>query len=346
MNRRKTLAIILLAIAILIVISVPIWLFTPLGANVLGNANDPAGPPLTPLTYTPMPKAIPQAVLTPRGAPGSVLASGSILMDADSGTILYEKDAVTPVPMASTTKIMTALVAMRVGKLDQMITIGQDAINQDGIGSSAGLYLGEHISLKDLLYGLLLPSGDDAAVAIADGVAGSQDAFVHIMNTEAQRLHLFQTHFYDPTGLDTDQNLNPIPANQHYTTPYDLVRLARYAMSIPLFAQIVKTKTYTPAPHSSTGTLPWKNTNSLLKSYQGTLGINTGWTGTAGGCLVFAARRHGHTLIGVVLHSTDPAREKAMSDPQRQILDEQLRTADASTLLDWGFSLPVQMPQV
>lgn len=337
MDRRRLLAIILLTLAIILIISVPVWFLTPLGANVLNIGQD--DPPLTPLAYTPSPRAIPQAVLTPKGAPGAITASEAILMDADTGNILYEKNAYTPVPMASTTKIMTALIALRAGKLDQMITVGRDAVEQDGIGSSAGLYLGEQVSLKDLLYGLLLPSGDDAAVAIADGLAGSQDAFVAIMNAEARRLHLFQTHFYDPTGLDTDQNLNPIPAGQHYTTPYDLVRLARYAMSIPLFAQIVGTKTYTPPANTTRGvTLPWKNTNTLLTSFQGAAGIKTGWTGAARGCLVFEAKRQGHTLIGVVLRSTEPKSD--------QLRDEQLRVIDAKTLLTWGFSLPMQVPQV
>lgn len=337
MDRRRLLAIILLAIALLLIISVPVWLFTPLGANVLNIGQD--DPPLTPLVYTPSPRVAPQAVLTPRGVPAAISASGAILMDADAGTILYEKNAETPALMASTTKIMTALIALHAGKLDQVITVGQDAVDQDVIGSTAGLYVGEQVSLKDLLYGLLLPSGDDAAVAIADGIAGSQDAFVNIMNAEAQRLHLFQTRFFDPTGLDTDQHLNPIPAGQHYTTPYDLVRLARYAMSIPLFAQIVKTKTYMPPANTTRGVpLPWQNTNTLLTSFQGTVGIKTGWTGAAGGCLVFEARRNGHTLIGVVLHSIGAQNTKD--------LDEQARAADSKTLLTWGFSLPAQVPQV
>jgi D-alanyl-D-alanine carboxypeptidase (penicillin-binding protein 5/6) len=345
MDKRRLLAFILLAVAILIIIAVPLWLFTPLGANVLDSSADLNGPPLTPIAYTPVPRAKPQAVMTPKGAPAALTASEAILMDADTGTILYEKNGETPVPMASTTKIMTALIAIRTGNLDQVITVGQDAVDQDGIGSSAGLYVGDRISLKDLLYGLLLPSGDDAAVAIADGIVGSQGAFVHIMNVEARRLHLFQTHFYDPTGLDTDQNLNPIPAGQHYTTPYDLVRLARYAMSIPLFAQIVATKTYMPPANTSRGVpLPWKNTNTLLTGYQGALGIKTGWTGAAGGCLVFEARRNGHTLIGVVLHSTTTPSALATSLTMK--MDEKTRTDDAETLLNWGFGLPVQAPIV
>lgn len=336
MDRRRLLALFLLALAIVLLVGAPLWLLTPLGANVL---NLPAqDPPLPVLALTPLPRATPQAVLTSTGAPAPLSASEAILMDADSGHVLYEKNANLPVPMASTTKIMTALIALRAGRPDQLITVGQDAVDQDGIGSSAGLVVGERLPLKELLYGLLLPSGDDAAVAIADGLAGSQDAFVTIMNIEAQRLHLFQTHFYNPSGLDTDQQLNPIPVGQHYTTAYDLVRLARYALSIPLFAQIVSTRTYMPAANTSHGvTLPWKNTNTLLTSFPGTVGIKTGWTAAAGGCLVFAARRHGHTLIGVVLHSQGAS--------NTQLLDEQARAADSAALLTWGFGLPVQVPR-
>ena len=336
MDRRRLLAIILLVIAILIIISVPIWLFTPLSSALLGD--DLNAPPLAPIAFTPDPKVAPQAVLTPKGQPGTLLASEAILMDYDTGTILYEKNAEGEMPMASTTKIMTALVAIQAGNLDQMITVGQDAVNEDKIGSTAKLIAGSQLSLRDLLYGLMLPSGDDAAVAIADGVAGSQEAFIHIMNVEAQKIHLFQTRFFDPTGLDTDLNLNPIPAHLHYTTPYDFARLARYAMSIPLFAEIVSKPTFDLAATATHGKFHWVNTNTLLNSYKGLLGIKTGWTGAAGGCLVFAAKRNGHTLIGVVLHSSGAN--------TTQLQDEQTRSADAEKLLNWGFGLPVQMPQV
>jgi serine-type D-Ala-D-Ala carboxypeptidase (penicillin-binding protein 5/6) len=336
MDKRRLFAIILLVIAILIIISVPIWFFTPLSSAFDGPDLNAA--PLDPLTFTPDPKVAPQAVLTPQGKPGQLLASEAILMDDDTGNILYEKNAETEVPMASTTKIMTALIAIQAGNLDQMITIGPDAVNEDKIGSSAKLVAGNQLSLRDLLYGLMLPSGDDAAVAIADGVAGSQEAFTHIMNVEAQKLHLFQTHFFDPTGLDTDLHLNPIPAHTHYTTPYDFARLARYAMSIPLFAEITSKPTYDLAATTTHGSFHWVNTNTMLASYKGTLGIKTGWTGAAGGCLVFAAKRNGHTLIGVVLHSSGQNTTEAQ--------DFLTRVSDAETLLNWGFKLPTQVPQV
>lgn len=337
MNRRRLFAFVLLALAILIIIGTPVWFFTPL-SSAFDTPLAPTAAPLDVLAVTPLPKVTPVAVLTPQGQPGSILASEAILVDADTSTILYEKKAEMPVPMASTTKIMTALIALQSGNLDQVITVGQDAVNEDKIGSNAGLVAGEQLSLKELLYALMLPSGDDAAVAIADGVAGSQDAFTAIMNVEAAKLHLFQTHFANPTGLDTDLNLNPLPPNSHYTTPYDFVRLAYRVMNIPLFAQIVRTPTYHLAATTTHGSFTWKNTNTMLTSYKGTLGIKTGWTGAAGGCLVFAAKRNGHTLFGVVLHSS-----RANSS---QLQDEQTRVADAEILLTWGFALPVQVPKV
>ena len=338
MDKRRVFAIILLVVAILLIIGVPVWLFTPLGANVLDSSADLNGPPLTPIAYTPVPRAAPQAVLTPKGAPDALTASEAILMDANTGNILYEKNAETPAPMASTTKIMTALIAIRSGRLNQAVTIGQDAVNevQQNGGSGAMLVAGDQVKLQDLLYGLMLPSGDDAAVAIADAVAGSTQNFVKIMNVEAQRLHLFQTHYFNVDGLEATDSQGRIIPGVHYTTPYDLARLARYAMSIPLFAKVVQTKQYDVPATATNHPYHWTNINPLLSKYNGAIGIKTGWTPQAGGCLVAAATRNGHTLISVVLHATGPANTEAQ--------DEQARAADAETLLNWGFGLPVQVP--
>jgi serine-type D-Ala-D-Ala carboxypeptidase (penicillin-binding protein 5/6) len=333
MDRRRILAIILVLIAIILIASVPIWLFTPIGANVLNRSQpDLNGPPLMPIAFKVISRPKPQAVLTAQGVPGQVNASEAILMDADTGNILYEKSAEDPVPMASTTKIMTALIAIQSGRLDQMVTIGQDAHDEvtQNQGSSAYLVVGDKIKLQDLLYGLLLPSGDDAAVSIADAIAGSVQNFVTIMNVEAQKLGLYQTHFYNVDGLPpTDNQGNPINGI-HYSTAYDLARLARRAMGLPLFAKIVATKAYTLPASDTHHFYPWTSTNKLLGVYQGILGIKTGSTPEAGECLVFAAKRNGHTLIGVVLHATTDAN----------------RFKDAQTLLNWGFGLPVKLPLV
>src|SRR5436305_5095549 len=324
---RRTIAIALLFISISTIILVPIFTFTPLGKRLFDGSTSTLTPTVTPFTPTPTPKPIP--ILTAKGTPPAITASESILLDGDTGHILYEANGERPVPMASTTKIMTALIAIQTGNLNTIVTIHQDAVNEVILndGSSAKLHVGDQLTLRDLLYGLMLPSGDDAAIAIADAVGGSTDNFVNLMNLFAYRLHLFQTHYINPDGLTYyDANRQPIPG--HYTTPYDFVRLASYAMTIPLFAQIVRTQHYslpiTSAHHSYT----WDNTNLLLTTYTGATGIKTGFTLEAGECLVFSATRSGHHLVGVVFHSSDATH----------------RFSDAKTLLNWGFALPLLPP--
>jgi serine-type D-Ala-D-Ala carboxypeptidase (penicillin-binding protein 5/6) len=325
---RRTFAIALLFISISTIILVPIFTFTPIGKRLFDGSTSTPTPTIKPFTPTPVPK--PSPILTVKGTPPAITASESILLDEDAGHILYESNGERPVPMASTTKIMTALIAIQAGDLNTLVTIHQDAVNEVILndGSSAKLHAGDQLTLKDLLYGLMLPSGDDAAIAIADTVGGSTANFVHLMNLFAYRLHLFQTHFINPDGLTYyDANRQPIPG--HYTTPYDLVRLASYAMTIPLFAQIVRTQHYslpaTPAHHSYT----WDNTNLLLTTYAGATGIKTGFTLESGECLVFSATRSGHHLIGVVFHSSDASH----------------RFNDAKILLNWGFALPLLPPE-
>jgi D-alanyl-D-alanine carboxypeptidase (penicillin-binding protein 5/6) len=240
-------------------------------------------------------------------------------MDPMTGEVFYSNNALDEVPMASTTKIMTAIVAMTFGKPDQKITIGQDAVKeQNGENSVADLTRGDVLTLKDLLYALLLPSGDDAAVAIADGIAGSEASFVRMMNMEAALLGLDHTHYTNVHGLD---------AAGHYTTVGDLARIGRIAVqNFPLFAQIVKTPTYVVRTVLH-GQYTWHTTNELLTpshDYQGAIGIKTGHTGNAGYCLVFAASRNGATLIGVLLGEQDQSGEQ--------------RFYDATALLNWGFA--------
>jgi D-alanyl-D-alanine carboxypeptidase (penicillin-binding protein 5/6) len=324
---RRTLTIALLFISISTIILVPIFTFTPIGKRLFDGSTSTPIPTIKPFTPTPVPK--PSPILTVKGTPPAITASESILLDEDTGHILYESNGERPVPMASTTKIMTALIAIQAEDLDTLVTIHQDAVNEVILndGSSAKLHAGDQLTLRDLLYGLMLPSGDDAAIAIADTVGGSTSNFVHLMNLFAYRLHLFQTHFINPDGL-TYYDANRLPIPGHYTTPYDLVRLANYAMTIPLFAQIVRTQHYslpaTTAHHSYT----WDNTNLLLTTYAGATGIKTGFTLEAGECLVFSATRSGHHLIGVVFHSIDVTH----------------RFRDARILLDWGFALPLLPP--
>ncbi len=322
--RRRILATLLLLLALSLLIFAALLEFTAWGQTVFVStgiiAPTPTPIPLPTLTPTPTPTPLP--VLTVQGPPPQINASAVFLMDTDTGHVLDEVNAEKTLPMASTTKIMTALIAIQTADLDQLIPVKQDAINRvilDG-GSSAGLVTGDSLPLKAMLYALLLPSGDDAAFAIADELGGTQTNFVQRMNLFAYRLHLFQTHYNNPDGLTLDNNL------QHYTSAHDLATLTLYAMHIPLFAQIVQTQhfTFSTAQH----TYKWDNTNKLLATYNGMTGVKTGHTDAAGYCLVFTATRNNHHLIGILLNSPN----------------ELQRNKDALTLLDWGFNLPLRPP--
>lgn len=324
---RRTIAIALLFISISIIILVPILTFTPMGKRLFGETTATPTPTLVPFTPTPTPKPTP--ILTVKGKPPAITASEAILLDNDTGHILDDQQGERPAPMASTTKIMTALIAIQAGNLNKVVTIQKDAINEAILhnGSNANLRVGDQLTLLNLLYALMLPSGDDAAIAIADAVGVSTANFVNTMNLFAYRLRLFQTHYINPDGL-TYYGANGQPLPGHYTTAFDLARLARYAMTVPLFVQIVSTKHYQLPANPIHHSYSWVNTNTLLTTYAGMTGIKTGFTIEAGGCLVFSATRAGHHLLGVVLHSTD----------------EVHRFSDAKLLLDWGFALPLLPP--
>lgn len=324
--RYRLLVLLSLILAISVVIASTIFLLSPQGEGVLVAVGlETPTPSPKPIPPSPTPK--PRPILTVQGPPPMVNATASYLVDMDTGHVLEDVHGEQILPMASTTKIMTAVIAIQTGDLDQPVTIQQDAFDRvhvDG-GSSAQLVVGDTLPLRELVYGMMLPSGDDAAVAIADALAGSSDNFVQRMNLFAYHLHLFQTHYSNPDGLTLNDNLNDL---QHYTTAADLVRLARYAMSLPLFAQIVQTKTHMLPANGQHHKYTWTNTNTLLTSYAGMMGIKTGFTFAAGYCLVFAATRDGYHIVGAVLHSSS----------------ETQRVKDVTTLLDWGFALPRKLP--
>ncbi len=322
---RRILAIVLLLLALVLLIAAPVLAFTPLGAHSLSRLGLIAPTP-TPIPR-PTPPPPPEPIITVTKKPPAVGARAVYVVDMETGNVLDDINGEKPMPMASTTKIMTALIAIQTADLDMPITVKQDAYNRvhlDG-GSSAQLVVGDTLPLKDLLYALLLPSGDDAATAIADALGdGSSAKFVQRMNLFAYRLRLFQTHYANPDGL----SLTPQEDAEHYTTAADLTRLARYAMSIPLFAQIVRTQKYHVPATARHHAYTWTNTNPLLGTYKGDIGIKTGFTFAAGYCLVFAATRANYHLIGVVLDSPT----------------EEQRVKDVTALLNWGFSLPLLPP--
>jgi len=232
-----------------------------------------------------------------RYAPPPLLVSSAALLDATTGRWLLLDNADAPRPQASTTKIMTALVALTHGRLDDLLPVDAAAAAVGvATGSRMGLVAGERVPLRDLLYGLLLPSGNDAALTIAADVGGSTSHFVDLMNDEAARLGLAHTRFADPHGLD---------APGHYTSARDLALLARAAMGNAVFRRIVATPAYTIPATATHGAYALTNINWFLGWYPGADGVKPGQTGDAGLCQVVSARRHGHWLIGALMNTPD-----------------------------------------
>lgn len=214
----------------------------------------------------------------------------AIAYDRKSGKVIWGKNENKRTAMASTTKIMTAIVLIENADLNQTITISAKSAGTGG--SRLGLKKDDKILLKDLLYGLMLKSGNDAAVAIAETVGGSVEGFAELMNNKAQELKLENTHFVTPHGLD-----NP----EHYTTAYELAKLADYAMKNETFAKVVNTKNYTVTINGYPKNIT--NTNELLGYLNGVNGVKTGFTNNAGRCLVTSVNRNGFEIITVVLQA-------------------------------------------
>ncbi|MBO8158413.1 MAG: D-alanyl-D-alanine carboxypeptidase [Thermosyntropha sp.] len=213
-------------------------------------------------------------------------------MDAASGRVLYEKNAHERLPMASLTKIMTAFLTVENGDLDEKVKVSKYAASIP----ECSIYLepGEVLTRRELLYAVMLKSANDASVALAESVAGSEKDFVKLMNKRAGELGLKDTHYVNPHGLD---------ANGHYSSAYDLALLSRKALQNKVFAEIVRTKYKT---------IPWEghdedralyNINRLLYRYEGTIGIKTGYTRKAGNCVVGAAQKGDMVLIAVSMNS-------------------------------------------
>ena len=234
----------------------------------------------------------------------SVSAVSAVLINADTGTIVWEKNAYEQRAMASTTKIMTALLTAEAGELDKKFTVDSYAINVEG--TSMGLKQGDIVTRRALLYGILLPSGNDAANAAAVSVSGSMSAFVELMNKKAAELGLTDTHFANPSGLD---------AQGHYTTAYDLARLAGVALENPVFAEICRCSD-AQVEYGNPPYLRWlSNSNKMLWQYEGCIGVKTGFTDNARRCLVSAAERNGVRLICVTLNAPNDW------DDHRKMLD-------------------------
>lgn len=223
-----------------------------------------------------------------------VSAESAVLMDAETGRIIYEKNAEQKLPMASTTKIITAITAIKYGNLSDVVTVSHNAATTEG--SSVWLSEGEKLTLYDLLYAMMLESGNDASVAVAEHIGGNVESFAELMNKVCVEAGAFSTNCITPSGLDDEL---------HYTTAKDMARIAKYAAENEVFREIVSTyKT----------TIPWEgkdydrtlvNHNKLLSMYEGADGIKTGYTKKSGRCLVSSAEKYGWRLIAVTLNAPD-----------------------------------------
>lgn len=227
-------------------------------------------------------------------AQGETSAKAACILEMQTGRVLFEHNMHARLPMASTTKVMTALLAIERGNAQERVVCSANAFGVSG--TSIYLQLGESLTLEEMLLGLMLSSGNDAAVAIAEHIGGSVEGFVALMNARAREIGAVNTHFANPHGL---------PAENHYTTAYDLALITREAMKNDTFRALVSMQR---------ASIPWEgrsynrqliNKNRLLSGYPGATGVKTGYTSKAGRCLAFGASRDGLELVGTVLSCGD-----------------------------------------
>ncbi|MBI3978741.1 MAG: D-alanyl-D-alanine carboxypeptidase [Chloroflexi bacterium] len=236
--------------------------------------------------------AIAQAA--PAIAPPRISGQAAVVIDDTTGQVVYEQNAHQHLPPASTTKVVTALVALQHSALQDIVRVDVEWSDLED-STIMGLLRGEIVTLEDLLYGLMLPSGNDAAVAIARHVGGTEERFVQMMNDEAKRLGLTDSHFANPHGLD---------AEGHYTSPYDLAQFARLAMRNPAFAAIAAAPN---AARHGKQVYSLRNINRVLRVYPGATGVKTGYTDNAWQTVVASANRNGRPVYVAVMRSWDYA---------------------------------------
>ena len=254
--------------------------------------------------------------------PSGVQAKAAAIAVTSTGQVLWSRDLNTELPMASITKVMTALLVIRAGDLDRRITVPTAVVTyvEEHNASAAGLRPGDTLTASQLLEGLLLPSGADAAYTLAEAYGPGLAAFIAKMNATAKMLGMTRTHFSNFDGL-------PYPTGYStYSTPANLIKLGRVAMSSAVFRSIVDGRAYRIAAGSGHHAYFWQNLNPLLGVYRGAIGIKTGYTPTAGHCLLFEVTRGGRSFIGVNLDSPG--------------VGTTVNGADAIQMLNWAFSLP------
>lgn len=245
--------------------------------------------------------------------PDGLHAKAACLIDADSERVLFGKAEDEPLPMASTTKIMTCILALEQGNLADEVTFSSYAASMPDVQLNA--QTGESFVLKDLLYSLMLESHNDTAAAIAEHLGGSVQGFAGLMNQKAEELGLVNTHFVTPNGLDD---------NEHYTTAKELCLIAAYALQNESFREIIRTPSYAFHSLNKNRSFQVRNKDAFLSSYDGAIGIKTGFTGNAGYCFCGAATRNGTTLISSVLACGWPPHKS-------------YKWVDTRKLMDYGF---------
>jgi serine-type D-Ala-D-Ala carboxypeptidase (penicillin-binding protein 5/6) len=275
-----------------------------------------------------------------------VSARSAILIEQESGRVLFEKDAHTKRRIASITKIMTAIVALEIGDLKEKVKASSNAVGVEG--SSIYLREGEVLTLEDLLYGLMLRSGNDAAVAIAEHIGGSVEGFAYLMNKKAAELGMEQTVFSNPHGLDTHE--------EHYSSAKDMAELTAYALQNEDFAQIVAAQKWTAPLEGEEWDRVWTNKNKMLQKYPYADGVKTGYTDRARRTLVSSATKDGHQLVAVTLndgndwddhirmleYGFDQFTPVTLAEQDERIKDERIERADGYFKMLDSFVYPLK----
>lgn len=279
------------------------------------------------VTITPGDKEIPDSNKLPKDTQEKPLltlnALSACLMDASNGRVLYGKDAYHEMPMASTTKIMTLLVALEKGNMEDIVTVSSNAAKQPPV--QLNINTGEQYRLGDLVYSLMLESHNDTAVAIAEHVGGSVENFCDMMTKRAKELGAEHTQFKTPNGLDADG---------HYTTASDLSLIASYAITNPEFCSIIKTQTHQFDSIDRKRSFTVNNKNRFLYMMDGAIGVKTGYTGKAGYCFVGALQVNGKTLVSTVLGSGWPPRKELKWTDTKRLMNYGLENYDTDFLFN------------
>ena len=222
-----------------------------------------------------------------------ISAGAAVVVESETNNVIFQKNMSEKLSMASTTKIMTSILAIESGKLNCTVTAKNDVVCD---GTSIGIKKGDSFTLETLVWAMLLESGNDASVLVAEYLAGSEEGFSDLMNDKASEIGMNNTNFVTASGLDDDE---------HYTTAYDMALLASYAIKNPVFRKICSSERYVASYVSPNISETYVNHNKLLKMYDGVFGVKTGFTKKSGRCLVSACERNGTTLVAVTLKAPD-----------------------------------------